>query len=383
MKFEQGTFGYDLAFLKKHLQVFVLRNPDDSATIAVAPAYQGRVMTSSANGYEGKSFGWINHDLIASGKKQPKINAVGGEERFWLGPEGGQFGLFFPPQAPFDFEHWQTPAPLDTIGFVTEEFSDTAVSFIKEMHLKNYADFDFHLLVNRKIEILQKQEVAQKFDFQIPENLKMVAYESHNKILNLGVKSWTEQTGMLSIWILGMFNPSPKVTIFIPFREKQGTENPVTDDYFGKIPPERLKISNGMVFFKGDGKQRGKIGIPPAFATSRLGSYDAENQTLTVVQFNRPDDQTRYVNSLWKMQENPFGGDVVNAYNDGKTDDGTQLGPFYELETSSPAAALNPGETIAHQSLTCHFCGNPEQLNAACMAIFGVSINDVKNAFSE
>ena len=37
------------------------------------------------------------------------------EDRFlWLGPEGGQFGIFFPPTAEFIFDEWLTPAAIDT-----------------------------------------------------------------------------------------------------------------------------------------------------------------------------------------------------------------------------------------------------------------------------
>jgi len=33
-------------------------------------------------------YGWINRELVASGKRQKHINAFGGEDRFWLaGPE--------------------------------------------------------------------------------------------------------------------------------------------------------------------------------------------------------------------------------------------------------------------------------------------------------
>jgi hypothetical protein len=30
-----------------------------------------------------------------------------------LGPEGGQFSIFFRQGVPFEFENWQTPAPID------------------------------------------------------------------------------------------------------------------------------------------------------------------------------------------------------------------------------------------------------------------------------
>ena len=75
---------------------------------------QGRVLTSSVAGANGFGYGWVNRELIASGKIAQHINAVGGEDRIWLGPEGGQFSIFFAPGVPFDLEHWFTPAPLDT-----------------------------------------------------------------------------------------------------------------------------------------------------------------------------------------------------------------------------------------------------------------------------
>lgn len=119
-----SNFGEDVAFLKKHTEVVVLRQGD--ASVAVAPAYQGRVMTSSATGDTGTSYGWLNYKLIqqgvlkgeaAAGKLESKIHVFGGEERFWLGPEGGQFGIFFAPGTKFDFDHWKTPPAIDTEPF--------------------------------------------------------------------------------------------------------------------------------------------------------------------------------------------------------------------------------------------------------------------------
>ena len=107
--------------------------------------------------------------------------------------------------------------------------------------------------------------------------------------------AWDKQTGLLSIWILGMFNPSPTTTVVIPFR--QGPEEnlgPIANDvYFGKVPPERLIMEEGVVYFKGDGKYRSKIGLSPKRAKSVLGSYDASNKVLTLVQYNKPEGVTR------------------------------------------------------------------------------------------
>ncbi len=79
---------------------------DGDAAVAVAPAYQGRVMTSTFDRKSGPSFGWINRPVIEKGllsdeekkgKLEEHIYIFGGEERFWLGPEGGQYALFFKP----------------------------------------------------------------------------------------------------------------------------------------------------------------------------------------------------------------------------------------------------------------------------------------------
>ena len=112
---EKGTFAYDVDFLSKHQETIILK--DGNAQLAICPAYQGRVMTSSSNGLAGLSYGWLNYDLISSGKTVDKINAFGGEDRFWLGPEGGQFSIFFKKGDTFDLDDWQTPSAIDTEAF--------------------------------------------------------------------------------------------------------------------------------------------------------------------------------------------------------------------------------------------------------------------------
>ena len=45
------------------------------------------------------------------------IYVFGGEERFWLGPEGGQYAIYFAPGAKFEFDAWHTPPLIDTEPF--------------------------------------------------------------------------------------------------------------------------------------------------------------------------------------------------------------------------------------------------------------------------
>lgn len=380
---EQGGFSDDVAFLRAHTDVVVLKDRSGKGQVAVLPKLQGRVMTSTASDLNGLSFGWINRELVASGKFVEHMNGFGGEDRFWLGPEGGQFSIFFEKGVPFDLDHWFTPASIDTESWTLASQSAHSAKLQKTIQVKNYSGTLFDLRADREIRVLDRGVALEMLGVTAGSGVDMVAFESNNKIVNTGSQAWTKETGLLSIWILGMFNPSPETTIVIPF--KPGTESelgPVVNDaYFGKVPEDRLVIKDGVLFFSADGTYRSKIGLSPQRAMKVAGSYDAAHHVLTVVQYNKPEDAVDYVNSMWQLQEQPFKGDVVNSYNDGPASPGAKpMGPFYELETSSPAAALTPGGSIVHTHRTFHFVGEESQLDAIAKTTLGVGIAEIKSA---
>ena len=73
------------------------------------------------------------------------------------------------------------------------------------------------------------------------------------------------------------------------------------------------------------------------------------------MQYTNREGATDYVYSMWELQDEPFKGDVVISYNDGPPSPGAKpLGPFYELESSSPVLALKPGESAKHIHRTLH-----------------------------
>jgi hypothetical protein len=381
-----GNFGEDTAFLKEYTSLIVLSDSKGQAKVAVSPAWQGRVMTSTAEGDKGLSFGWINRETIASKKIQPHINVFGGEDRFWMGPEGGQFSIFFAKGAKFEFADWQTPAVIDTLPFeVVRQSKDKAV-FGAKFSLTNYSGTQFDVAVNREVRLLDSAAAWEHLHAKASKDVRVVAYETDNQITNAGKEAWKKDTGLLSVWILGMFNPSPSTTIVVPI--KAGAESElgvkVTSDYFGSIPPERLVVKDDVMFFAADGKYRSKIGISPKRSKAVLGSYDADHHVLTIVQFTQPEGVTDYVNSLWKLQDNPYGGDAANSYNDGPPAPGAKpLGPFYELESSSPAAALEPGKSLSHVHRTIHLTGPESVLDGIAKGTLGVSLDEIKAALKK
>jgi hypothetical protein len=303
-----------------------------------------------------------------------------------MGPEGGQFSIFFAKGAPFDLEHWFTPAPLDTEPFETVDQGSGHAQFRRSFTLTNYAGTYFDVAVQRKVQLLNRDEAWGSLNLQPETEVELVGFESVNRIQNSGTNPWTPETGLLSIWILGMYNPSPSTTVVIPIKpgpeEKLG--KPVNSDYFGPVPPDRLTVKNDVVFFSGDGKYRSKIGINPFRCKPVFGSYDAANRALTLVQFTLPSGKTNYVNSKWELQTHPYAGDVINSYNDGPPAPGAKpLGPFYELESSSPAATLAPGQSLEHVHRTVHLIGSASGLDRVARATLGVGLTEIAAALPQ
>ncbi len=384
-------FADDLAFMEKHTRIVLLQGND--AAVAIAPAYQARVMTSTFDRNAGPSFGWINRPVIEKGllsdedkkgKLEEHIYIFGGEERFWLGPEGGQYALFFKPGTKFEFSDWTTPPAIDTEAFELVEQTDSSAKFKHTTELVNYSGTRFSVEIAREVKLLSKYKASQVLDIDLPVGVRMVGYETDNRITNTGSHAWHPKTGLLSIWLLGMYNPSPETTVVIPFQDGDESKlgEKVNDTYFGKVPQEYLRVEGPRLFFRGDGTRRGKIGINSERSKGIAGSYDAAGKVLNIVTYNVQRAPHGFVNSMWELQDNPYAGDVINSYNDGAPEPGAApLGPFYELETSSPAAALKPGETMKHVQRTFHIHGSEPDLNPLAKRLLGATLEEIKSAF--
>jgi hypothetical protein len=157
----------------------------------------------------------------------------------------------------------------------------------------------------------------------------------------------------------------------------------VNDAYFGAVPSDRLRVDEeaGVLYFRADGERRSKIGVPSGRAMPVLGSWDPGRGVLTLVRATVPSAPSPYVNSMWEHQSEPYGGDVVNSYCDGPPAPGVApLGPFYELESSSPAEALAPGERLEHTQTTVHVIGPRASLDVIARDQLGVGLETIEHA---
>ena len=381
--YEKGTFGYDLNYLhQKENNLIVLSGDGGNSQIIVSAKYQAKVFTSSAEGLSGKSIGFVNYRALDSDVIDEHMNGYGGENRFWFGPEGGRFSVYFAPGAEQVYDNWHTPKSIDIEPWSVISANNTYASFRKEAELTNYLGTNMKVQIDRDVSLIERPKVESELGIKMSPNVNTVAYSTNNKIINLNDFAWTAETGTICIWILDMFIPAPKAVTVIPFNEGDEAElgKIVTSDYFGEIPADRLKIQGNTIYLKTDGKFRSKLGLNGKRTTSVAGNYDPDMKRLTITTFE-VDKDAIYLNQEWDPTKNPLVGDAMNAYNDGPLDDGSIMGPFLELESVSPAAFLEPMKYMSHKHNVYHFIGEEADLEPIAKKLLGVSIADIKTVF--
>ena len=149
-------------FLAKYTQLIELSN-SSGARVAIAPEFQGRVMTSSCDGLDGMSFGFVNREFIAAGNRNEHFNNYGGEERVWISPEGGQFSLWFKPGIQKQtLADWYTPAELNDGPWpVVDRKDNTSVSMAAGMKLQNTSGTRFDIEVGREVRLARHRRLQR------------------------------------------------------------------------------------------------------------------------------------------------------------------------------------------------------------------------------
>ena len=370
----KGTsYQEDVAFLRKHTPVIELRA--GNGRVAVTPAFQGRVMTCGVSP-DGPSLGWINRTLIPGGDQDIPFNSYGGQDRFWLGPEGGQYTIYFKKDVPQNYDTWRVPKDLNMGPFVVDAQDASSVRMHRSVRVTNAAGTTFDVDVHRTIRVIDRTEAQRLLNITIPANVAYVGSVSENRITNVGDAPWKPETGTVNIWTLGMFAGRKEAVVIAPYN-KAGTGPEANTAYFANQPSDRIVVDRqaGVVLMRGDGACMTKFGLSASRATDRMASINFATGVLTVAHFDRTPNATQYGNCvMMPHQDDPYGGDAIQSYNHhGKT-----LAPFYELESCSPAAFLAPGRYLAHNHRVLQFQGPLEALSKLTQQLLGISLDQVR-----
>ena len=343
---------------------------DGPSMIAVSPAYQGRVFTSTANGLKGRSYGWINWELIDNQEHITNIAYLGGESRLWFGPERGKFSFFFPKGKPQIDEFMSLPPDMNRKTFEVVQRTDRSITVQGDMKLRNASDFVFELGIERTVRLLTRPEIEQSLSIRLNGQIQHVGFSAETHVTNHGYKAFSRDSGLVAIWELGCMLTTPDNIVIIPLSDPNG----IVNSYFNPVG-DRMKIADGVVYYRADALGMNKIGIPPSYCTDIMGSYSPSANQLNIVTFSF-DQDSLYVNSI-PDHTDPYGGDVVNIFNGEVNDKMNWNFPFYEFESSSSARELDPNEKVVHTQTTYHFEGKLMDLDRIAQEVLGISLEEL------
>ncbi len=203
-----GPFSSDVAFLRQHTDVVLLTDASGGAQVAVAPGYQGRVMTSTTGGSDGPSFGWIGRAAVSAGSRQPHMNVFGGKIASGWDRKAGNTRSTSSPAIPSTSITGRCRTPSTGTAWQIASQTSTEVRFRKRMALVNYSRTSLTLDVDRTVRLLTSSDASAQLGATPGPAVRVVAFESSNTVTNAGDAPWQSESGLPSIWILGQFNPS-------------------------------------------------------------------------------------------------------------------------------------------------------------------------------
>lgn len=374
---QKETYAYSFNLLKNHTETIELNTEDKKARIVVVPEFQGRVATSTNSGLSGRSFGWLNTEPLES-STELNGSEIHGEERVWIGPQGGQYSFYYGQTQPINEDNWSVPKTFDGEPFDVVSTSEKQIEMTKSINLTNYHGTKLNMKLERKIRIFEIAEIENRINTKIPEGISVVGYASIHKLTNTDSTQWKKDSGLATIWSLSTFKGTDKTVTFIPLKSANSSNKIL--QYLNVFEDDRFKIENDVAWYKTDGKYRSKIGIPPEISKGYFGSYQPETKTLRIIRFHQTNHDSLYFNSEVTVQEHPYKGEAIAVYNNGPMtlQEGDE-NSFFEMESIAAMKELKPNESIEHFHEVYQFTGDFENLKKISMFFLGVDLS--KNPF--
>ncbi|MBN1435699.1 MAG: hypothetical protein JW936_01370 [Sedimentisphaerales bacterium] len=348
---------------------------EGESLLAICPAMGGRVVAATVSGPSGHNPFFVNPVDVKGGVEAEKLIFRGGlGARDWLGPEGcGDMSFYFR-KKPVVMENWYVDERQSIPAMKVQKATAGQVTTVGEIHMPNLRGNEFDIEMQQAMRLVGDPKAA--LGAEVPGGVKYLGFTRGTSYKNIGSATWSEDYGFCMIWFLLMLRGSDNMFIIAPFKDGLGDE--VIDYRFDDrdISADRLMVrrEGGYVLYRGDGLERGKIGMVPQRAAGVLYGLDLDRGYLTVLRYP-VDTQADYMNNLWTEEANSTGGDVVDAYNN-KFDEEALPGRFCEMEAVSPRLALGPGESAAFETTTGFFQGPVESLKGIIKATSGCDLGN-------
>ena len=379
------SMGQELSFLSQYsVDARILRNED--SMLVFSPTYHGRVLTSACGGEDSPSLGWYNRRALAFHDKNLRTTFIGGEDSFVIGPEGGETSVYFEQGALFSEENRKLPAIVSTAAWKLVDCSQTRARFEVSGELTNAKGAKFSVKAEREISLLSRDDVSKILGVEIPQNLKVAAFQSMNKLTNTGSADWSEKYGMLNLGVVGAFNANKTVNAFVPYRAGDASElgdivrdNVFDSSFVSTADTGRVFVADDYVRFSCDGRHISGIGISARRSEGIVVSYDDKNSILTIVLYISPSGNRAYLPMSWRDTRSSFDGDAISVFNNGPASKNIYAADkFYTIASNSPALNLAAGKSQFHLQRTFHFTGSEYDLDLLSYKLTGISLKQMR-----
>ena len=414
-----------LNYLESKTKVLELCNRF-GARVAVCPEWNGRVMTSTSDGLDGTSYGFIPVAGIEA--EDPSHVFFGGEDQFSVSPESGPYSLFAesqPAVSPIR-HHLRRPQGIQEGPLTVDTLPPDPIRMRRTVQMTNVVGTTFDFDVVRTVRLLSSGDVERIFGDPVAmaleqADISFVGFETINALHNRGTPI-VRKNGLVSIRIRSMFNTGQETVAILPFRVGDDTELGPTfsTDFFGSSPHGRLRVMPQAALLRADSKYRCQIGISHKRALPFLGAIDfriglmtlttfslpiapweydySDNANLgavgnTVADFMNAREYLPYESAAWQTSATDaegeitpecdseamlYFGEAVRAYNHGPLIPGeSPIAQFYGFDVFAPAKELNRGESLTHHQFTAHINADNQTLAYIARTLFGVDYDQV------
>ena len=306
--------------------------------VAVCPEWNGRILTSTYDGLEGDSFGYVNIQAIDTNSCED----FGGEDQWTISP----------------LIH----------SFAVESIKENKAVLHRILQMTDANGMPAELNLSRTISMLNRRNIRNLFDDTIADsleqdNVSVVGFCTENTVQSQE-KAW------IACRMRGMFNASPNMVIIVAippqdcFEQEPSSETfPGDIDYLGGAPHGRIRHLLHTLLIRADGHGRCQTTIPFSAAPPVFGAVDIRFGTLTLWIFDSPNDSEE---------------DVVRIYNSGQTHPNElDWATYYEMNCFAAAKKLQPDHSFSYNQCTLHLGTDNHTLNHLIQHIFNVSLEDV------